>query len=85
MLRGHNVRDDLGWKALFAAQGASASQVAAAKRPLGVAGETNSAVSAFTLVTRRMVQDCKKCPATDCSTIGTRLPRYRRPPNWDKD
>ena len=56
MLRGDNVKDDAGCQAVFAEQGASASQMTAAKvlvtssRLLGLAGEGNDAVSVYTQV-----------------------------------
>ena len=56
VLQWANVSDGTGYKAVFAEQGASASQVAAAifldtkTRLLGMAGEANDAVSAYTQV-----------------------------------
>ena len=56
MLRGDEVKDDTGCQAVFGEQGASASQLTAAKvldteyRPPKMAGEATDAVSAFTQV-----------------------------------
>ena len=53
MLRGENVKDEEGYRAVFAEQGALASQMAAAKfldtisKLLGLAGEASDAVSAY--------------------------------------
>ena len=83
-----NVKDDTGCKAVFSEQGASASQVTAAQvsdtisRLSGLVGETNDAVSACTQEKRKHAPRLLKLPATECSTIGMRLPRDRRPAIW---
>ena len=54
MLRGDNLKDEEGHRAAFTEQGASASQMAAAKfldsisKLPGMAGETSDAISAYT-------------------------------------
>ena len=67
--------DDCGHGAVFAEQGASASQMAAAKfldtisKFLGVTGEASGAVSAFTQVKMGDARQFWKLPESDCPQI----------------
>ena len=89
MLRGDEVKDDTGCQAVFAEQGASASQLTAAKvldteyRPLKMAGEATDAVSAFTQVKMKDAPRLLQLLETKCAKIWIRLPPNRRPGEWD--
>ena len=65
--RGNIVKDEKSYQPVFAEHGASASQMAAAKfrnaiaRLLGMSGEVNDAVSAYTQVTCLKLRDFSTC------------------------
>ena len=76
MYRGDNVKDDTGCQAVLTEQGASASQMTAAKvldtisRLLGMAWEANDAVSAFSQVKMTDVPRLLKQPETERTSFG---------------
>ena len=75
MLRGYNVKDKFGCNAVFDAQCASASRMAAAtvlntrSRLLGMAGEAKDAVSAYTAKSKGRLQIVE--------ASGNGMPQYR--------
>ena len=84
MLRGENVKDEEGYRTVFAEQGASASQMAAAKfldtisKLLGLAGEPSDAVSAYTQVKMTEAPRMLRLPKEESPEILIRIrPRQR--------
>ena len=79
VLRGDNVKDEEGYRAVFAEQDASASQMAAAKfldtisKLLGLAGETSDAVSAYTQVKMTEAPRLIRLPEEECPEIWIRM------------
>ena len=53
-------------------------------RLLGMAGEANDADSRYTQVKMKGASRLLKLPETECFTIWIKLPRYRRPAEWEK-
>ena len=88
MFRGDTVKDESGFYAAFTEQGASASQMAAAKfldaiaRMPGMKGEASDAVSAYTQVFMAESTRLLKLPADQCPETWISLPRERRPASW---
>ena len=88
VLRGDIVKDDSGFYAVFTEQGSSASQMTAAKvmdiisRLPGCAGQAADAVSAYTQVKWRMLQNYWKIPKSECPDIWIRLPRHKWSKSW---
>ena len=89
VFRGGAVKDESGFYAVFTEQGASASQMAAAKfldaiaRMPGMKGEASDAVSAYTQVFMAEAPRLLKLPGTECPDTWISLPRERRPASWD--
>ena len=85
MLRGDNVKDEEGYRAVFTEQGASACQMAAAKfldtmsNLPGMPGETNDAISAYTRVKMPEAPRWFRMPKEDCFEIWIRIPPRQRP------
>ena len=85
VLRGEIVKDDSGSYAVFAEQGSSASQMAAAKvmdiisRLLGCARQAACAVSAYTQVKMEDALTLLKIPKSECPDIWICLPKYKLP------
>ena len=83
VLRGDNVKDEEGYRAVFADHGASASQVAAAKfldttsKLLGMGVETCDAISAYTEVKMTEAPRLLRMPKEDCPEIWIRILRDR--------
>ena len=75
MLLGDNVKDEEGHRAAFTAQGASMSQMAAAKfldtisKLPGMAGETIDAISAYTQVKMTEAPRLLRMPNKECLSI----------------
>ena len=90
VFRGDAVKYQTGHLAVFTEQGASASQMAAAKfldtiaRMPGKSGESNDAVSAYTQVFMKEAPRLLKLDETQCPRTWISLPRSRRPTEWDK-
>ena len=88
VFRGDIVKDQTGTLAVFTEQGASASQMAAAKfldalaRMPGNDGEANDAVSAYTQVLMKDAARLLKLPPARCPETWIALPRNRRPAWW---
>ena len=89
VVRGDNVKDGFGWKAVFTDQADSGSQITAAKFPdtidrlIEMAGATNDAISGDTQVKLKDAHRFSSFRQRTASQYG-RLPRDRRPANWDK-
>ena len=77
VLRGDNVKDELGSYAVFTEQGSSASQMTAAKvmdiisRLPGCAGQSADAVSAYTQVKMEDAPTFLKIPKSECPDSST--------------
>ena len=88
VLRGDIVKDDSGSYPVFTEQGASASQMTAAKvldiisRWPGCDGQAADAVSAYTQVKMEDAPKLVKIPLTECPDIWIRLPRHKWPKSW---
>ena len=88
VLRGDNIKDEEGYRAVFTEQGASASQMVGAKtldacaRMPGMAGSAADAVSAYTQVNMAWARDLLKLSEKECPVIWIRLPRGRWPKEW---
>ena len=89
VLRGDNVKDEEGYRAVFADHGASASQVAAAKfldttsKLLGMGAETSDAISAYTEVIMTEAPRLLRMPKEDCPEIWIRILPRQRPKGWN--
>ena len=86
MLRGDNAKDEEGHRAVFTAQGASASQMAAAKfldsnSHLRMAGETGDAISAHTQV--QMIEAPRLLRRKNLLKFGSRITPRQRPKSWE--
>ena len=85
MLRGDNVKDEEGYRAVFTAQGASASQMAVAKfldtvsKLPGMAGETSVAIFAYTQVQVTEALLLLQLPKEESPEIWVRIPPRQRP------
>ena len=85
VLSGDNITDDTRCQAVFTELGASASQMTA-----GHVLDTTSRLPGMTGEAKLRSQHVKEAPKllelqpTECTTIGTRRPRTRRPANQDK-
>ena len=88
LLRGFFVKHDSGYYAVFTEQGASASQMTAAKimdiisRLPGCNGQAADAVSAKTQVKMEDGHKLLKIPKSECPDIWIRLPRHKWPKSW---
>ena len=86
VLRGDNVKEEDGFYALFSEQGSSSSQLEAGKamdaisRAPGCAGEVSDALKAYTQVPLALIAKLLK---EDYVETGIKLPRDRRPKEWD--
>ena len=89
MLLEDNVKDECGDRAVFAEQGFSASQMAAAQfvdttsKFLGITGGASEAVSAHMQVKMIDAPRLLKLPENDDPDISIRMPSQRRPKAWD--
>ena len=87
--RGHNVKDKEGSRAVFAEQGASAFQIAAAKfwdtvsKLPGMAQELSDTVSALTQVKMTATPRLLRLPKEECPVIWIRITPRQRPKRWD--
>ena len=84
--QGDNLKDEEGHRAVFTEQGASASQMAAAKfldtisKLPGMAGETSDAISAYTQVKMTEAPRLLRMPNKECpSTFGSDPCTTKRP------
>ena len=88
MLRGDNIRDKDGVQAVFTEQGASASDLVAAKsfdavaRMPGMAGSAADCASAYTQVKLEEMHRLLKLPKNKCPVIWIKIPRDRWPKWW---
>ena len=82
-----NAKDDEGHKAVFTEQGVSAWQQQNScrtfSRLLGIAGEANDAVSAYTQVLVSEALRLLRIQEKACPQVWIRLPPSRRPNLWD--
>ena len=82
------MKDDSGSCAVFTEQGASASQMTAAKamdviaRPPGCTGQAADAVSAHTQVRMEDASTFLQLPESECPDIWRRLPKHKWPKSW---
>ena len=89
VLRGDNVKDEGGYRAVFTEQGASVSQMAAAtfldamSKLLGMAGETSDAISAYTQVTMTEAPRLLRMPKEECPEMWIRIPPRQIPTGGD--
>ena len=90
VLQEDTVKDEEGHRAVFTEQGASASQLAAAKfldpisqRP-GMVGEASDAVSAHTQVKMTEAPRLLRIPQEACPDIWNTISPRQRPKGWDK-
>ena len=88
VLRGDNIRDKDGVQTVFAEQGASASDLVAAKsfdaaaRMPGMAGSAADCVSAYTQVKLEDMYRLLKLPKEKCPVIWIKIPKDRWPKEW---
>ena len=88
--RGDQVKDETGFVPFFIEQGASASQMAAAKfldtiaRMPGMAGQAADAVKAYTQVPLEKAHTLLGLPQEQCPETWISLPPSRRPASWKK-
>ena len=88
VLRGDNIRDKDGVQAVFTEQGASASDLVAAKsfdavaRMPGMAGSAADCVSAYTQAKLEEMYRLLKLPKSKCPVIWIKIPRDRWPQWW---
>ena len=84
-----NVKDEEGHRAVFTEQGASASQMAAAKfldtisKLPGMAGETSDAISAYSQVKMTEAPRLSRLPKEECPEMWIRLPPRQRLTSWN--
>ena len=89
VLRADVVKDDSGNNAVFTQQGASATHMAAANildvtwRWLRCSGQASGAVSVYTQVKMQDATKLLHLSDKDCPTFWIRIPRARRPQQWD--
>ena len=90
VLRMDNVKDEGGYKAALTEQGASASQMAAARfldtisKLLDMVGETGDAISTYTQVKMTEAPRLLRMPKEECPEIWIRIPPRQRPHGWNK-
>ena len=83
------VRDETGYFAVFTEQGASASQMSAAKfldaiaRMPGMTGQAADAVKAYTQVSLREAHKLLGLPKEKSPDTWISLPKSRRPAQWE--
>ena len=88
VFRGDQVKDETGLHAVFTEQGASASQMAAAKfldtiaRMPGMSGQAADAVKAYTQVPLKKAHKLLGLPPEQCPETWISLPRSRQPQAW---
>merc|ERR1711911_550182 len=88
VFRGDQVKDETGFYAVFTEQGASASQMAAAKfldslaRMPGMKDQAADAVKAYTQVPLHKQHELLGLPKDQCPETWISLPPSRRPPSW---
>ena len=88
VFRGDRVKDETGFYAVFTEQGASASQMAAAKfldtiaRMPGMAGQAADAVKAYTQVPLENAHTLLGLPQERCPETWISLPPSRQPESW---
>ena len=89
VFRGDKVRDETGYFAVFTEQGASASQMSAAKfldaiaRMPGMQGQAADAVKAYTQVSLREAHTLLGLPKEKSPDTWISLPKSRRPAQWE--
>ena len=88
VFRGDQVKDETGFYAVFTEQGASASQMAAAKfldtiaRMPGMTGQAADAVKAYTQVQLSKAPTLLGLPKNECPDTWISLPASRHPASW---
>ena len=88
VFRGDQVKDETGFYAVFTEQGASASQMVAAKfldslaRMPGMKGQAADAVKAYTQVSLLNTHELLGLPENQCPETWISLPPARRPASW---
>ena len=88
VFRGDQVKDETGFYAVFTEQGASASQMAAAKfldalaRMPNMKGQAADAVKAYTQVPSTNQHELLGLPKEECPETWISLPPSRRPTSW---
>merc|ERR1711954_477641 len=88
VFRGDQVKDETGYCAVFTEQGASASQMAAAKfldtiaRMPGMKGQAADAVKAYTQVPLNKAPSLFGLPLNECPETWISLPLSRQPASW---
>ena len=88
VFRGDQVKDETGYCAVFTEQGASASQMAAAKfldtiaRMPGMKGQAADAVKAYTQVPLNQAPKLLGLPRDECPETWISLPPSRQPASW---
>ena len=88
VFRGDQVKDETGYHAVFTEQGASASQMAAAKfldtvaRMPGMGGQAADAVKAYTQVPLKQAHQLLGLPPEQCPETWISLPKSRQPASW---
>ena len=88
VFRGDQVKDKSGFYAVFTEQGASASQMAAAKfldaiaRMPGMGGQAADAVKAYTQVSLKKAPELLGLPPEECPETWISLPKSQQPASW---
>ena len=88
VFRGDQVKDETGLSAVFTEQGASASQMAAAKfldtiaRMQGMSGQAADGIKAYTQVQLSLASELLGLPKNECPETWISLPPSRQPASW---